>query len=152
MQSADFNVAEPIIGDNIALMLNRVLKESEALEHIPAYLFDIVYHDGTRIGQIDLRIGSSDSLLMFGGQIGYGIDRPFRGRGYAAEACILLKKVAIESGFKGLWITCNPDNIASIRTCEKIGARFVEQVDVPQGTELWYRGDREKLRFFWNLE
>lgn len=150
--SAKFNISEPIIGDNIALLLNRVLKEHEALEKIPAYLFDIVHHDGTRIGQIDLRIGTTQSLIMYGGQIGYGIDRPFRGNGYAAQACLLLKSVAIESGFEELWITCNPDNLASIKTCEKIGARFVEQVDVPQDTELWYRGDREKLRFLWSLE
>jgi tagatose 1,6-diphosphate aldolase len=147
-----FNASEPIVGDSIALMLNRVLTENEALEHIPAYLYDIVYLDGTRIGQIDLRIGKSESLMMYGGQIGYGIDKPFRGHGYAAEACQLLKSVALELGFKELWITCNPENAASIRTCEKIGAVYVERVDVPEGSELWHRGDREKLRFLWRLQ
>jgi len=146
-----FKLTEPVIGDEIALVLNRILHENEALERVPAYLFDIVFHDGTRIGQIDLRIGETHSLLMYGGQVGYGIDKPYRGHGYASAACELLKDIAIEIGYEQLWITCNPDNLASVRTCEHIGAQFVEQVDVPQHTELWHRGDREKLRFLWKF-
>lgn len=146
-----FNVNEPIIGESLALVMNRVLKENEALERVPAYLFDIVLHDGTRIGQIDLRLGETESLILYGGQIGYGINKPNRGHGYAAQACLLIREVAIEVGFSQLWITCNPDNIGSIRTCEKIGAKFVEQVDVPFGSELWFRGDREKIRYLWTL-
>jgi tagatose 1,6-diphosphate aldolase len=145
------SLSEPIIGDTVALVLNRVLKENEALEQVPAYLFDIVLHDGTRVGQIDIRMGETEPLILYGGQIGYGIDKPYRGNGYAAEACILVKQIAIGLNFSSLWITCNPDNIASIKTCEKIGAQFIELVDVPRGTELWHRGDREKLRFYWQL-
>ena len=145
------SIQDPIIGAEIALVLNRILAPNEALEQVPAYLFDIVMHDGTRVGQIDLRLGNSESLKMYGGQLGYGIDRPFRGRGFAAEACLLLKQVALEVGFEELWITCNPDNIASIKTCEKIAAKYIELVDVPQNSELWHRGDREKLRFLWRL-
>jgi len=129
-----------------------LLKENEALEQIPAYLFDIVFHDGTRIGQIDLRIGTTDSLLMYGGQVGYGIDKTYRGKGYAANACELLKYIALELGFDELWLTCNPDNIASVKTCERIGAQYIERVDLPRNTELWHRGDREKLRFLWLLK
>lgn len=145
------DIQEPIVGKQIALVLNRVLSEREALEQVPAYLFDIVFHDGTRIGQIDLRMGYSDALVMYGGQVGYGIDKPYRGEGYAAQACQLLKSVAQVLGFDVLWITCNPDNIPSVRTCEKIGAVYVERVEVPKGSELWHRGDREKLRYRWDL-
>ena len=148
----DLHMAEPVVGETCALMLNRLLTKNEALEQIPAYLFDIVFHDGTRIGQIDLRMGQTEALIMYGGQVGYGIDKPYRGHGYAAQACKLLATVAVTLNFTELWITCNPDNIASIKTCEKIGARYIERVDVPQGSELWHRGDREKLRFLWQLE
>lgn len=142
---------EPIVGENIALVLNRVIRKKEALEHVPAYLFDIVLHDGTSIGQIDLRVGVSRMLIMYGGQVGYGINKPFRGNGYAAEACVLLISVAKKIGYDELWITCNPENIASIRTCEKIGAKLIERVNVSPESELWQRGDREKLRFLWQL-
>ena len=145
------SVTETVIGDDIALVLNRVLNENEALERIPAYLFDIVFHDGSRIGQIDLRLGETQTLVLYGGQVGYGIDRIHRGHGYAAAACELLREIALDVGFRELWITCNPDNQASVKTCERIGAQFVEQVDVPESCELYGRGDRVKLRFLWKL-
>lgn len=144
-----FRHYEPIVGDEIALLLSRCLEGSRALEGAPAYLFDIVLLDGTLVGQIDLRIGVSHSLVTYAGQIGYGIDRPYRGRHYAATACQLLAPVARDHGMDAVWITCNPENIASIRTCERIGAQFVERVKVPRWSELWRRGDREKLRYRW---
>ncbi|WP_187265454.1 GNAT family N-acetyltransferase [Reinekea thalattae] len=144
-------IVDALFGDSVGLVYNRVIPASEALEAVPAYLFNIVLLNGTPIGQIDLRLGSKPSLLKYGGQLGYGIRRGYRGHSYAAEACLLLKTVALEEGFSELWITCNPDNIASIRTCEKIGATYIERVDVPQGSELWRRGDRAKLRYLWSL-
>lgn len=149
--SSLINISEPIIGKDIALILNRILSEKQALENVPAYLFDIVLLDGTGVGHIDLRIGDSEALIKYSGHIGYGIDRAHRGHGYAAEACKLVKYVAIHLGFEELWITCNPGNTASIRTCEKIGSVFVEQVDIPKTNELWRRGDRQKRRYRWDL-
>ena len=151
-RSISFSLNEPIVGDTLALVLNRVLNEHEALEGVPAYLFDIVFHDGTRIGQIDLRLSNAEPLVLYGGQIGYGIDKAYRGHSYAVEACRLLKTVALANQYDQLWITCNPDNYASIRTCEKLGAVFVERLAVPRGSELWRRGDREKLRYLWQLD
>jgi tagatose 1,6-diphosphate aldolase len=142
---------EPIVGDEIALVLNRVLNSSEGLDGVPAFLYDIVLHDGTCVGQIDFRLKTTPSLIKYGGQIGYGIDKAYRGHGFAAQACELIKTVAIDKGYRELWITCNPDNIASIHTLERIGAQFVELVQVPIGSELWRRGDREKLRYLWQF-
>lgn len=145
------DIDQPIVGEHLMLVLNRVLGKHEALEKVPAYLFDITRHNGQRIGQIDIRLGTTEALVRYGGQIGYGIDKPFRGHGYAYQACLLLKSVALEMGFEELWITCNPDNIASIKTCEKLGAQYVERVTVPFGSELWFRGDRAKVRYLWVL-
>jgi tagatose 1,6-diphosphate aldolase len=39
--------------------------------------------------------------------------------------------LAVRHGLSELWITCNPDNIASRRTCEAAGAELVEVVDLP---------------------
>lgn len=142
---------DPIVGRNISLIFNRLIRKTESLGQVPAYLFNITLPDETPIGQIDLRLGINESLVMYGGQIGYGIDKPYRGHGYAAQACELLRGLALDFGFEQLWVTCNPDNIASIKTCERLGATLVDQVDVPEGSELWYRGDRVKLRFLWVL-
>jgi tagatose 1,6-diphosphate aldolase len=48
---------------------------------------------------------------------------------------------------KTLWITCNPDNYASRRTCERLGAEMVEIVPLPSNNVLYQRGEREKCRY-----
>ena len=47
-------------------------------------------------------------------------------------------------GLDVLWITCNPDNIASRRTCERLGATLVDIIPVPKDHELYARGDHQK--------
>jgi tagatose 1,6-diphosphate aldolase len=46
-----------------------------------------------------------------------------------------------------LWITCNPDNYASRRTCELAGATFIEIVDLPEDTDMYQMGERQKCRY-----
>lgn len=147
-----FRQYDPLVGPELTLTLNRCLEGNQALEGAPAYLFDIRLNDGLAIGQIDLRIGHGHSLVTYAGHIGYGIEPAYRGHYYAAKACRLLTDVALDHDMKALWITCNPDNLASIKTCQRLGARLIEKVKVPLWSELWRRGDREKLRFLWQLQ
>jgi predicted acetyltransferase len=98
-------------------------------------------------GSISLRIGHSPEVDLYFGHIGYNVYPPARGRHYSERACRLLLPLAKAHGMDALWITCNPDNIASRRTCERLGAQFVETVVVPQSNVLYQRGEREKCRF-----
>ena len=50
-------------------------------------------------------------------------------------------------GFDTLWITCNPDNVASRRTCERLGAEFVGIVDVPPDNDVYEPGGERKCRY-----
>ena len=119
---------------------------------MPAYHFDIhLSGKSFPIGRIDLRIGNIKHLIMYGGHIGYGIQEEYRGHRYAAKACNLVKPVALDYGFNTLWITCNPNNIASRRTCEILGCEMVEIVDLPDDTDMYQRGERQKCRFRWDL-
>ena len=87
--------------------------------------------DDLRVGQISLRLSDEERFLLYYGQIGYGVDVMHRGHGYASRAVRLLVPFARRHGFHELWITCGPENIASRRTLEKAGFRFVEIVAVP---------------------
>lgn len=102
------------------------------------------------VGRCDLRIGNSKTLYI-GGNIGYTIYIPYRGHRYAAKACQLLFEVARNAGMTELIITCNPDNIASYRTCEICGCKLKEIVDVPLDHELYLQGDRQKCIFVKDL-
>ncbi|MEX0584580.1 MAG: GNAT family N-acetyltransferase [Natronospirillum sp.] len=136
----------------LSLSHKAFLQGRAAMDGVPAYLFTIYEDDsGRMVGEIDLRLGETRYLRQFGGQLGYHIDTQFRGQRYAARACLLLQEVALAHEMSGLWITCNPDNLASRRTCELIGATPVDQVKIPFASELYWRGDRLKFRYHWDL-
>jgi predicted acetyltransferase len=101
------------------------------------------------VGQIDLRFGYTWDLVRYGGQIGYGVHERFRGYHYAAKACLLLKPIAKQHGMDVLWITCNPDNWPSRKTCEYVGATLVEIVDLPETSDMYKAGERQKCRYRW---
>ena len=143
----------PNLGDGeLTLIHDGYLDGDSAMERVPAYKFIIIRNsDKMPVGDIDIRIGLTDGLRQFGGQLGYGILPYCRGRYYAAKACLIVKQVALEHGLSSLWITCNDDNIASRKTCQYLGADYVDTVKVPESHELYLRGDRWKCRYLWQL-
>jgi len=98
-------------------------------------------------GAIGLRLGESENLTRYLGQIGYHVFPAVRGNHLAERACRLLLPLAKAHGMKELWITCNPDNLASRRTCERLGCTLVEIVDVPRTNPLYMQGDFKKCRY-----
>lgn len=101
----------------------------------------------TIAGGIGLRIGRTPDLELYFGHVGYHVYPPSRGQHFAARACHLLAPLAAAHGISPLWITCNPDNIASRRTCEYLGAALVDTVPVPTDHPLYQRGERMKCRY-----
>jgi tagatose 1,6-diphosphate aldolase len=113
---------------------------------VPAYRFDMRV-TGVKAGSISLRVGSTELIERYAGHIGYGVEPPFRGRRYAARACTLLFALARAHGLRTLWITCNPEYVASRRTCELIGGELVDIVELPPDTEMYKEGERQKCRY-----
>ncbi|HSV14470.1 MAG TPA: GNAT family N-acetyltransferase, partial [Tepidisphaeraceae bacterium] len=101
----------------------------------------------TIAGGIGLRIGNTPNIVQYVGHFGYQVYPPARGHHLAERACRLLLPLARRHGLDELWITCNPDNIASRRTCERLGATLVNIVPVPKDHELYSRGDYQKCRY-----
>lgn len=113
---------------------------------VPTYRFDMKV-DGERAGSATLRAGLNAYLERYAGQIGYSVDYSFRGRHYAARSCMLLFHLARCHNMSCVWITCNPENVASRRTCEIVGGEMVDIVDVPPEVDLYREGDRQKCRY-----
>lgn len=103
--------------------------------------------NGAEAGNINLRLGWDDNLTLYAGHIGYGVHEAFRGYRFAARSVLLLRALARLHGFCHLWITCDPDNIASRRACERAGAAWVETIAVPGNSVYYARGIREKCRY-----
>jgi tagatose 1,6-diphosphate aldolase len=123
-------------------------------KHLPGYEF-IICRGGEKVGRINLRIGYGggpyERNLYYGGQIGYDVDKPHRGKGYAARACRLLAPVARAHKMETLLITNDIHNRASMRVCEKLGARFVRVVLLPEWNELYKGGQRFSNIYEWKL-
>jgi tagatose 1,6-diphosphate aldolase len=119
---------------------------------VPAYDFEMRHAaTGACMGRISLRVGHTEDLDFIGGQIGYGVEPEYRGHHYAARSCKLLFPLAKAHGLSPIWITCNPDNWASRRTCELAGGQLVEIVDAPPGSWAYERGEFQKCRYRFDL-
>ncbi|MCX6971804.1 MAG: GNAT family N-acetyltransferase [Verrucomicrobia bacterium] len=137
---------------DIELRLARDVPANPAKEWLRALHYNIIRSDTQEtIGTIDIRLGYTLSLVRYGGHLGYGINPDWRGKHYAGKACRLLIPIARAHGMDVLWITCNPDNWPSRKTCEWIGATLVEIVDLPPENNQYQEGERQKCRYRWIL-
>ena len=138
---------EPLQDSEIVLRLDRISEADPVKGYVPACHFRIFrLEDGEELGRIDLRLGHNRSTA-FGGNIGYAVHEPCRGRHYAGKACRLLPNFARRHGMRTLFITCAPDNEPSRKTCLYAGARLTGIVDVPEWHELYGQGQRKACRY-----
>ena len=136
----------PVLDDGIIRMVCIAKKPADPVKKwIPAYIFAIC-KGSERVGDLSLRIGyggsDHDCNCYYGGQIGYNIDEKYRGNGYAGRAVKLVLPIAKAHNFSKLLITTNESNTASMRVCEKLGARLVRVARLPEWTELYQLGNR----------
>ena len=112
-----------LVDGDLELRLSERYPGDPRTDWVPSYRFRMVHaRTGEEMGRIDLRVGYPQHLVLYGGNIGYRVEPRHRGHHYAARACRLLLPLARSHGMQTLWITCNPDNWASRRTCELAGA------------------------------
>ena len=146
----------PMVDGELRVVLAARVPGDPAQDWVPAYHFELYVERPVAgrvegrigpIGHVNLRIGDTKHVLMHAGHIGYSVDPAWRGRRFAARAAMMVIAFAHAIGRQTLWITCNPDNAASLRTLEILGAERVEEVAVPPGTEMYARGERRKVRF-----
>jgi predicted acetyltransferase len=142
----EFRDPGELVDGELRLVLRERVPADPARGWVPMYRFDLTA-GGQCVGALDLRLGASDFMVRFAGQIGYGVDPPHRGHRYAARALRLIVPLARAHRLSPLWITCNPDNVASRRTCELAGATLVEIVDLPPDCDMYADGDRRKCRY-----
>lgn len=138
--------------EEIDLILEEIKDADDEKSYVPAYVYKITPHNSSEgIGRIDIRIGNNENTY-YGGNIGYEIDYKFRGHAYAKKACKLVKEVAVAHGMDKLYITCDPFNFASRRTCENLGLMLIDIVDLPSYNDMYKIGERQKCIFQWILK
>ncbi|MFO0763738.1 MAG: GNAT family N-acetyltransferase [Candidatus Gracilibacteria bacterium] len=108
---------------------------------INSTLFFLVDDTGPNIlGAIQIRYHiNHPKLIETGGHIGYGIRPSARRKGYATQMLGLALKEAKNLGIDRILITCDHDNIASVKVIEENGGKF----------EGYMQRDGVKSRRYW---
>ena len=120
-------------------------------KYVPQYEFEMRRTgEETTMGTIRLRIGPED-ILRYAGNIGYEVKPEYRGHRYAARSCRLIIPLAAAHGLKAVWLTVDPHNIPSLKTCRIIGAKYVETVRLPREHEMYKKEAPYRRRFRVNL-
>ena len=138
----------PLVDDDLQLQL--IAKYAGDIDRgwAPTYRFNMTpVGASNEIGNIELRVGNTHHIVMYAGHIGYRVHSPFRGHHYASRSCRLLIPLARYHSLAPIWITCNPDNEASRRSCELAGAILIETVNLPEDTDMFREGERQKCRY-----
>ena len=133
---------------DVHLHFSRIVPGDATRDFVPYYHFRILAADEMDAGHINFRVGDTEHVRLFAGHIGFEISEKFRGRGLALEACRAIAPF-VRTFYEAVIITCDPDNHASIRTIEKLGASFIDEVTVPSHVSHCAQGLRTKRRYRW---
>lgn len=117
-----------------------LLAEQERGERLPAnhvpstFLFAFA---GTRIvGRVSIRHALNPYLERFGGHIGYVVVPEYRRQGHATAILRQSLQIARQKlGLTRVLVTCDDDNVGSIRTIEKNGGVLESIVAGPDGDQ-----------------
>lgn len=114
----------------------------------PYYIY-LIMVDHIEVGRIVLREGSNEERY-YDGHIGYHIEEEYRGHHYAYEACLLLKDII---PIDQVIITCDPQNIASLKTIKKLGAEFLETKTIPTSLKkMFSQNEKVKNIYLWKVK
>lgn len=136
---------------DLALSLHATQNAADSLWSVPAYIFHMRYvPSGLMAGRVTFRVTDTDWVVNYTGHIGYRVEETFRGQHFAERSCRLLLPF-IREHRPEIWITCGPENMASRRTIERLGGRYVETVGVPPDYPLAPGIARQKRRYLLHL-
>jgi predicted acetyltransferase len=99
---------------------------------VPHSTFWLLDADNEIVGISNLRHRLTDSLLRFGGHIGFGIRPSARRRGYANELLRATLGEARSLGLRRVRVTCDPKNLASAKTILRNGGVLAEEELMPE--------------------
>lgn len=96
---------------------------------VPATMLLAFNNEEKLIGMIDIRHYLNDFLLAAGGHIGYSVRPDQRKKGYATQMLAQALTICKERGMKRCLLTCDRDNIASVKVIERNGGVLENEVE-----------------------
>ena len=95
--------------------------------------------DNYIVGMIDIRHYLNEYLTQVGGNIGYGVRKTEKNKGYAKQMLKLALEKCKELKIKKVLITCDEDNIASEKVILSANAKFedIRNIDGENKKRFW---------------
>ena len=128
---------------------NQNVRLELSLHYKDQYYFNVYDKEHNRIGECNLYL-TNDKDVYYLGNIGYEIFSQYQGHHYSEECSKLLIELANNIGVKEVILTANPNNLASLKIINRLGAKFIEVVKVPRKCVLYKQGDRYLERYIIN--
>ena len=109
---------------------NSLREETVAPGLVPSTtLLALKKETGEMVGVIDIRHRLNDSLLAFGGHIGYSVRPSLRRQGYGTRMLHLALEECRRIGLERVLITCDLPNLASAAVIRNNGGKLENQVE-----------------------
>ena len=128
--------------DQFSDYIQRVQNSIVGKNMLPGYVradFYVAVENGEIVGRSSIRHELNDWLFQFGGHIGYAVRPGFRLKGFATQILGLSLQRAKQLGINRVLMTCNDDNLGSIKVIEKHGGELENRVE----------SDGKFLRRYW---
>ena len=132
----------------IKLVFENIVDVEPGGELVPFYHFNITDREGTKVGHINFKVGDTNHIIQCAGHIGYEILPEYRGNSYSYYACSAIRTF-VRVFYNKIILTSDPENIPSIKTIEKLDAKFLNEITVPQNDPSYKSGSRRKRRYEW---
>ena len=101
--------------------------------------FAIREMDNKIVGCIELRHSLNESLATIGGHIGYSVRPSERRKGYATKMLALVLEEARKIGLEKALLTCDVDNVASVKVIVKNGGVLEREMPFDWDGEKYYK-------------
>lgn len=132
----------------ISLQLDKIVTVKPGGELVPYYHFKIVDNKNVIVGHINFRVGDTRHITLCAGHIGFEILPQYRGRSFSYYACQAISPL-VKKHYDYVIITVDPTNVASTKIIEKLGASFINEIDVPVDDPAYAGRARLKKRYKW---
>ena len=142
------DVPSDLKSDQIRLAFDKIVEVESDSERVPYYHFKILNKNNVNVGHINFRVGDTRYITLCAGHIGFEVVPEYRGHAYSYYACLALASF-VRRHYDSVMITADPQNHPSNRIIEKLGAKFLEEIEVPETDPAYANGARRKRRYVW---